>query len=211
MVFSLEMEKHRLAERIISRSSGVHLKALRNGLLNDTTWPKVTEAVSKLRGIPLIIDDTPALSITQIRARAKMMHARHTLGAVFVDYLQLARGSGGNREQEVSDISRGMKALAKELNVPVIALSQLNRGLENRPDKRPIMSDLRESGAIEQDADTILFVYRDEVYNRDDSNPAKGIAEIIISKQRSGPKGEFQLSFDGSCTRFLNITQQRAM
>lgn len=208
MVFSLEMEKHRLVERIVAGLSGVHLKALRNGLLNDTTWPKVTNAISKLRGIPLIIDDTPALSITQIKARAKMMHSRHTLGAVFVDYLQLARGTGGNREQEVSDISRGLKALAKELNVPVIALSQLNRGLENRTDKRPVMSDLRESGAIEQDADTILFVYRDEVYNQDGRNPAKGIAEIIIGKQRSGPTGVVQLSFDGACTRFLNIKQQ---
>ncbi|WP_136810001.1 replicative DNA helicase [Desulfosediminicola flagellatus] len=205
LVFSLEMERHRLVERLISTSSGVFLKALRDGLLNINTRPKVNKAVSNIRGMPIIIDDTPALSITQIKAKAKMLHARHTLGLVIVDYLQLARGSGGNREQEIADISRGLKALAKDLNVPIIALSQLNRGLENRENKRPIMSDLRESGAIEQDADTILFVYRDEVYNRDEGNPAKGIAEIIIGKQRSGPTGEIKLRFDGAFTRFSNI------
>ena len=203
--FSMEMSKGQLVERGLSTISNVNFSSIRKGLLNRSTWPMVKEAARLMSDKDLIIDDTPALSITQIRARSKMLHMKGKLGLVVVDYIGLATAVGENRTREVAIISAGLKALAKELEIPVIALSQLNRTLENRADKRPIMADLRESGAIEQDADTIIFPYRDEVYNKNDDNPAKGLAEIIIAKQRNGPTGTIDLGFDGSCVRFTNI------
>ncbi len=178
---------------------------VRSGKLEDDEWPRLTSAVNILSGAPMFIDDTPALSPTEVRARARRLkREQNDLGLIVLDYLQLmqASGSNENRATEISAISRSLKALAKELNVPVIALSQLNRSLENRPNKRPVMSDLRESGAIEQDADLIVFIYRDEVYNEDTSD--KGIAEIIIAKQRNGPIGTTRLTFLGKYTKFEN-------
>ncbi len=204
LFFSLEMDKDQLAERMLSRKSGVSFGAIRNGFIKDEDWPKLVHQESRISKLPLIIDDTPALSVTQIRARAKMLYAKYGLDVIVVDYLQLLTGKGENRTNEVSNISRQLKALAKELGIPVIALSQLNRSLESRPDKRPLMSDLRESGAIEQDADIIIFIYRDEVYNKAEDNPLKGIAEVIVSKQRNGPTGTVNMIFDGSHTRFLD-------
>jgi replicative DNA helicase len=177
---------------------------IRTGKLDDDDWPRLTSAVSLLDSAPLFIDDTPALSPSEMRARARRLKREHDLGLIVIDYLQLMQvpGSKENRTNEISEISRNLKALAKELEVPVVALSQLNRGLEQRTDKRPVMSDLRESGAIEQDADVIIFIYRDEVYNED--SPQKGIAEIIIGKQRNGPIGSRFLTFRGQFTRFEN-------
>jgi replicative DNA helicase len=183
---------------------------VRTGKLEDDDWPRLTSAINLLAGTNLFIDDTPALTPTEVRARARRLAREHgQLGLIVVDYLQLMQSpaSGENRVQQISDISRGLKALAKELNVPVVALSQLNRNLEQRPNKRPVMSDLRDSGAIEQDADLIVFVYRDEVYNED--SPDKGIAEIIIGKQRNGPLGTVRLTFLGQYTRFENHAGNR--
>jgi replicative DNA helicase len=179
---------------------------LRTGKLVDEDWPKLTHAMQKMNETQLFVDETPALNPMELRARARRL-ARQCgkLGLIIIDYLQLMSGSGGgeNRATEISEISRSLKGLAKELNVPVIALSQLNRSLEQRPNKRPVMSDLRESGAIEQDADIILFIYRDEVYNPD--TPDKGTAEIIIAKQRNGPIGHVRLAFIGAYTKFDNL------
>jgi replicative DNA helicase len=166
-----------------------------------------SKGIKRLETAPIFIDDTAALNIFEFRAKARRLVNKHNVGLIIIDYLQLMSGSGdrgSNREQEISNISRNLKALAKELNVPVVALSQLNRNLEQRPNKRPVMSDLRDSGAIEQDADLILFVYRDEVYNED--SPDKGIAEIIIGKQRNGPLGTVRLTFLGQYTRFENFS-----
>ena len=178
---------------------------VRSGKLDDSDWPRLTHAVSMLSESPIFIDDTPALSPNDLRARARRLKREHNLGLIVIDYLQLMQvaGSSDNRVNEISEISRSLKGLAKELNVPVVALSQLNRSLEQRPNKRPIMSDLRESGAIEQDADVIMFIYRDEVYNED--SPDKGTAEIIIGKQRNGPIGSLRLAFIGQYTRFENL------
>ena len=179
---------------------------IRTGKLDDDEWPRLTSAINLLAETKLFIDDTSALTPTEVRSRARRLMREHgQLGLIVVDYLQLMQSpsSGENRVQQISDISRGLKALAKELNVPVVALSQLNRNLEQRPNKRPMMSDLRESGGIEQDADLIIFVYRDEVYNED--SPDKGIAEIIIGKQRNGPIGTVRLTFLGQYTRFENF------
>ena len=176
---------------------------VRTGRLEDADWPKLTHALGKLNEAPIFIDETAALNALELRARARRLYRQHgELGLIVVDYLQLMSSSsqGENRATEISEISRALKGLAKELKVPVIALSQLNRSLEQRPNKRPVMSDLRESGAIEQDADVILFIYRDEVYNPD--SPDKGIAEIIIGKQRNGPIGKVDLTFLGEYTRF---------
>jgi replicative DNA helicase len=181
---------------------------LRTGKLTDDDWNRLTNAVGKLHDAPIHIDETPALNALELRARARRLHRQYgTLGMIVVDYLQLmeATSSGENRATEISEISRSLKSLAKELKVPVVALSQLNRGLEQRPNKRPVMSDLRESGAIEQDADLILFIYRDEVYNPD--TPDKGVSEIIIGKQRNGPIGTIKLTFLGEYTRFENYAQ----
>lgn len=201
-VFSMEMPGEQLAMRMISSLGRIDQHHIRTGELTDEDWPRITSSISMLSETKLFIDDTPAMSPNEVRARARRIKREHGLGLVVIDYLQLMQVSGGseNRATEISEISRSLKALAKELAIPVIALSQLNRGLEQRPDKRPIMSDLRESGAIEQDADIILFVYRDEVYN--DESPDKGTAEIIIGKQRNGPIGKVRLTFHGKYTRF---------
>jgi replicative DNA helicase len=205
-VFSMEMPGEQLAMRLMSSLGRIDQTKVRTGKLSDDDWPRLTSAVSILSKAPLFIDDTPALSPTELRARARRLKREHDIGLIVIDYLQLMQvpGHKENRTGEISEISRSLKALAKELNVPVIALSQLNRSLEQRPNKRPVMSDLRESGAIEQDADVIMFIYRDEVYNED--SPDKGTAEIIIGKQRNGPIGARRLTFLGQHTRFENFT-----
>ena len=205
-VFSMEMPGESLAMRMMSSLGRIDQHKVRTGKLDDDDWPRLTSAINLLAETKLFIDDTPALTPTEVRSRARRLTREHgQLGLIVLDYLQLMQSpaSGDNRVQQISDISRGLKALAKELNVPVIALSQLNRNLEQRPNKRPVMSDLRESGAIEQDADLIIFVYRDEVYNED--SPDKGIAEVIIGKQRNGPLGTVRLTFLGQYTRFENF------
>ncbi len=204
-VFSMEMPGEQLAMRMISSLGRIDQHHIRTGQLTDEDWPRITSAVHMLSEANLYIDDTPAMSPGEVRARARRLKRKHGLGLIVIDYLQLMQvpGASENRATEISEISRGLKALAKELNVPVIALSQLNRSLEQRPDKRPVMSDLRESGAIEQDADVIVFIYRDEVYNND--SPDKGMAEIIIAKQRNGPIGKSVLTFLGKYTKFENF------
>ncbi|NQZ52883.1 MAG: replicative DNA helicase [Piscirickettsiaceae bacterium] len=205
-VFSMEMPAESLAMRMLSSLGQIDQTRLRTGKLNDDDWPRLTSAIALLNEAPLFIDDTPALTVTELRARARRLKREHGLSLIVIDYIQLMQGSGNsneNRATEISEISRSLKALAKELSVPVVALSQLNRSLEQRPNKRPVMSDLRESGAIEQDADVIVFIYRDEVYNED--SPEKGKAEIIISKQRNGPIGTVALTFQGKYTRFENF------
>ncbi|WP_438970201.1 replicative DNA helicase [Methylophaga sp.] len=205
-VFSMEMPADALAMRMLSSLGRINQQNLRTGKLKDDDWPRLTSAIGLLNDAPLFIDDTPALSPNELRARARRLKREHGLSLIIIDYLQLMQGSGKsgeNRATEISEISRSLKALAKELNVPVIALSQLNRSLEQRPDKRPVMSDLRESGAIEQDADLIVFIYRDEVYNPESEQ--KGIAEIIIGKQRNGPIGKTKLTFQGQFTKFENF------
>jgi replicative DNA helicase len=213
-LFSLEMSKEQLVLRMLCSEAKVDAHKLRGGFLGETDWPKLTRAAGILSEAPIFIDDTPALSVLEMRAKARRLMAEHELGLVIVDYLQLMRGRGlsgrgrpssETREQEISEITRSLKALAKELNIPVIALSQLNRKVEERTDKRPHLADLRESGAIEQDADLIAFIYRDEIYNRADDNPNKGIAEVIIGKQRNGPVGEIKLAFLDKYTTFENL------
>ena len=210
LVFSMEMPADSLAMRMMSSLGRIDQHRIRTGKLDDDDWPRVTSAVHMLSEAPLFIDDSPALSPAEMRARARRLMKEHgQLGLIVVDYLQLMRISGfkaDNRTAEISEISRSLKALAKELCVPVIALSQLNRSLEQRQDKRPVMSDLRESGAIEQDADLICFIYRDEVYNED--SPDKGCAEIIIAKQRNGPIGKVRVAFLGKYTRFEDLAYQ---
>ncbi len=209
VVYSLEMSNEQLAMRLLSAESRVGLQKIRQGLLADTDWPKVTGAVTKLAQAPLAIDDTPGISITELRAKSRRLKLEGRCDLILVDYLQLMR-SGQNglpREQEIAEISRGLKNLAKELSVPVVALSQLNRELERRENKRPILSDLRESGSIEQDADVILFIYRDEVYNKDTDR--RGIAEIVIGKQRNGPTDTLELVFFREITRFDNYVGDR--
>lgn len=203
-VFSMEMPGEQLAMRMISSLGRVNQQAVRSGKLEDDDWNRITSAVGILNESQIFIDDTAALNPMEVRARARRIKREHGLGLIVIDYLQLMQSakSGDNRASEISEISRGLKALAKELDVPVIALSQLNRSLEQRPNKRPVMSDLRESGAIEQDADVIVFIYRDEVYNDDSAD--KGTAEIIIGKQRNGPIGKVRLTFLGQYTKFEN-------
>jgi replicative DNA helicase len=204
-VFSMEMPGDSLAMRMMSSLGRIDQHKVRTGKLDDDEWPRLTSAINLLAETKLFIDDTPALTPIEVRSRARRLAREHgQLGLIVLDYLQLMQSpaSGDNRVQQISDISRGLKQLAKELNVPVVALSQLNRNLEQRPNKRPVMSDLRESGSIEQDADVIVFIYRDEVYNED--SPDKGIAEIIIGKQRNGPIGTTRLTFLGQYTRFEN-------
>jgi replicative DNA helicase len=208
-VFSMEMPGASLAMRMMSSLGRIDQHRVRTGRLEDDEWPRLTSAVSMLAEAKLFIDDTPALTPTEVRARARRLKRdQGDLALIVVDYLQLmqAPGTGENRATEISVISRSLKCLAKELRVPLIALSQLNRSLEQRPNKRPVMSDLRESGAIEQDADLITFIYRDEVYNPDSSD--KGVAEIIIGKQRNGPIGTFRLTFQGQYTRFDNYIDE---
>ncbi len=207
-IFSLEMSKEQLAMRLLSSVGRIDSHRIRTGRLNTDDWPKLTRAVGMLSDAPIFIDDTPAISILEMRAKVRRLASQYEIGLIMVDYLQLMRGRSSieNRTQEISEISRSLKALAKEYKVPVLALSQLNRGLESRTDKRPMMSDLRESGAIEQDADVICFIYRDEVYNKSEDNPDKGTAEIIIGKQRNGPTGSVKLTFLKEFTMFENMT-----
>ncbi len=205
LIYSMEMGGTQIANRFLSSISKVDQQRLRTGQLEARDWDRLNQAMVKLNQAPIHIDETPALNALELRARARRMWRMYDgLGLIVVDYLQLmsSTGSGENRATEISEISRSLKALAKELKVPVIALSQLNRSLEQRPNKRPVMSDLRESGAIEQDADVIIFIYRDEVYNPE--SPDKGTAEIIIGKQRNGPIGTVRLTFLGQNTRFEN-------
>ncbi|MEP7181740.1 MAG: replicative DNA helicase [Betaproteobacteria bacterium] len=205
-VFSMEMGSHQLALRLIGSVGRLDQHKLRTGRLANEDWDKLTAALGQLNDAPILIDETPALNAIEVRSRARRLQKQYgKLGLVIVDYLQLMQASttGENRATEISEISRAMKSLAKELKVPVMALSQLNRSLEQRPNKRPVMSDLRESGAIEQDADVILFIYRDEVYNADTQD--KGVAEIIVGKQRNGPIGTVKLTFIGEYTRFENF------
>ncbi|MBR7069377.1 MAG: replicative DNA helicase [Oxalobacter sp.] len=204
-IFSMEMSGAQLAGRMLGSVGRLDQHRLRTGRLQDSDWDKLTFAMGKMNDAPLYVDETPALNSMELRARARRLAKQcGQLGLIIIDYLQLMSPSsaGENRATEISEISRGLKALAKELNCPVIALSQLNRSVEQRPNKRPVMSDLRESGAIEQDADLILFIYRDEVYNPD--SPDKGIAEIIVGKQRNGPIGSVRLTFLGQYTKFDN-------
>ena len=216
LVFSLEMSSTQLAERMLCSEARVDSSALRRGQLQRQDMTNLTYAAAALSKAPILIDDTPALSLRELRARARRFRANKELfgdrkfGLIVIDYLQLMRGSPqaakASREQEISEISRGLKALAKELSCPVLALSQLNRSLEQRTDKRPQLSDLRESGAIEQDADVILFIYRDVVYNKDTENP--NIAEVIIGKNRHGATGTVETQFEGRFTRFENLSQR---
>lgn len=203
-IFSMEMPAEQLAFRMISSLGRVDQTHLRTGNFPDEDWSRINTAVQLMSDAPVYIDDSPSLSPSDIRARARRLQREHGLGLIVVDYLQLMQvpGNNENRATEISEISRGLKALAKEMACPVIALSQLNRGVEQRTDKRPVMSDLRESGAIEQDADIIVFIYREEVYNQD--TPRKGIADIAIAKQRNGPIGDFPLTFVGRYTKFEN-------
>jgi replicative DNA helicase len=207
-VFSLEMAKEQLVLRMLCSEARVNSSKVRSGYLGERDFPQLAKAAAKLHEAPIYIDDTPAISILELRAKARRLLRDRSkkVGLIVVDYLQLMRGMGtaNNREQEISEISRSLKALAKELNVPVMALSQLNRRVEDRGDRRPQMSDLRESGAIEQDADVILFIYRDEVYSKDESK--KGLAEVIVAKQRNGPIDTINLTFLGEYTRFENYT-----
>ena len=205
VIFSLEMSKEQLALRMLCAEARVNASRVRSGFLSESDWPKLTMAASTLSEAPLYIDDTPAMSVLELRAKARRLKAENNLGLLIIDYLQLMRGRGGSerREQEISEISRSLKALAKELNIPVIAISQLSRRAEDRPGRRPQLADLRESGAIEQDADVILFLYRDEVYNP--HTDKKGIAEVIIGKQRNGPTGVVELSFIPEYTAFKDL------
>jgi replicative DNA helicase len=202
------MAKEQLALRLLCSEAKVDAHRLRGGFLSETDWPKLTRAAGSLSEAPIFIDDTPGLTVLEMRAKSRRLKAEHNLGLVVVDYLQLMRGRANSetREQEISDISRSLKALAKELRLPVLALSQLNRKVEDRGDRRPQLADLRESGAIEQDADVIIFLYRDEVYNRSEDNPHKGKAEIIVGKQRNGPTDKFELAFLDKYTCFENLS-----
>jgi len=206
-VFSMEMSTEQLALRFVSSLGQVSQGHLRNGRFSDDDWPRINSAIQQMSQAPVFIDDSPGLSPTQVRARARRLKRQHNIGLIVLDYLQLmTTGGAENRATEISEISRSLKALARELEVPVIVLSQLNRSVEQRPDKRPVMSDLRESGAIEQDADLIAFIYRDEVYN--DESPRKGQADIIIAKHRNGEIGDFALTFRGQFSRFENYVHE---
>ena len=205
LVFSLEMSKERLVQKTISSISGVNTRAMDRGFLNDSSWPKIIHAVGSIKRLPITIDDSSALSITQIQAKAKMVAIKQGVDLVVVDYLGLAKAKKENRQQEITEISGGLKALAKDLKIPVVALSQLSRKCEERPDKRPMMSDLRESGSIEQDAAVIIFIYRDEVYNPSPDNPLKGLTELNIPKNRYGSPGKTEVGFDGRRCMFYDI------
>jgi len=200
LLFSLEMEAEELMQREIAALSGISLTSIRTGDIKDHEWPKMTGAIEKMNTDNLLIDDSPSITVAQIAARSRRIMKRQGLDIIIVDYLQLVTGEGDSQTHQIELISKGLKRLAKELKIPVVALSQLNRELEKRPNKRPIMSDLRQSGAIEQDADIILFVYRDEYYNEDSAD--KGLAELIIAKQRNGPTGMIKLVFEGQFCRF---------
>ena len=209
-IFSLEMSKEQLVNRLFSLESQVDAQSLRTGNMKDSDWEKLIEGAGIIGQSKLIIDDTPGISISELRSKCRKYKLEHGLDILIIDYLQLMTGSVGrsseSRQQEVSDISRQLKGLARELNVPVVSLSQLSRAVESRPDKRPMLSDLRESGAIEQDADVVMFIYRDEYYNKD--SEFKKQAEIIIAKQRNGPVGTVNLAWLGEYTKFANLSRQ---
>lgn len=204
-VFSLEMSKEQLMNRLLSMESKVDSQNMRNGNLKDEDWGKLIESAGLIGDSNLIIDDTPGISIRELRSKCRKYKLEHGLDIIMIDYLQLmsGNGKGDSRQQEISDISRSLKAIARELSVPVVALSQLSRAVESRPDHRPMLSDLRESGAIEQDADVVMFIYRDDYYNKDSEN--KGIAEVIIAKQRNGPIGTVNLVWLPDYTKFANL------
>jgi len=211
-IFSLEMPRGQLVVRMLCAEGRIDAQRVRTGTLRrDVDWPALSDAMEVLNQAPIFIDDSPGLTVAQVRSRARRLQAQHgELGLIVIDYLQLMQGAGGpreSREQAISSISRGLKGLAKELRVPVLSLAQLNRGVELRPDKRPQMSDLRESGAIEQDADLVLFIYRDEYYKKEESE-FKGVAQIIIGKNRHGPTGDVELAFNGSFLRFDNLDRR---
>lgn len=209
VIFSLEMSKEQLVNRMFSLESRVDAQKLRSGNLTDEDWEMLTEGAGNVGRSKLIIDDTPGISISELRSKCRKYKLEHDLKLIIIDYLQLMSGSGRraeSRQQEISEISRSLKALARELNVPVIALSQLSRAVEQRPDHRPMLSDLRESGAIEQDADVVMFIYRDDYYNKD--SEMKGVSEIIIAKQRNGPIGTVNLAWLPQYTRFANMQKQ---
>ena len=204
-IFSLEMSKEQLVNRLLASESRVDSQTLRTGNLKDEDWTKLVEGADIIGRSHLIIDDTPGISVAEMRSKCRKYKLEQNLGIIFIDYLQLMGGSGrsDSRQQEISEISRSLKALARELNVPVVALSQLSRAVEQRTDHRPILSDLRESGAIEQDADVVMFIYRDDYYNKDTTKP--GVAEIIIAKQRNGPIGTVELVWLAKYTQFVNM------
>ena len=207
LFFSLEMSHLEVAQRVLCAEARVDATRMRNGRLLEADWPKISSAIGRIGGAPLHIDDNPNVTVMDIRAKARRMRARDGLGLVVVDYLQLMSGrtNAENRQVEISEISRGLKILARELAIPVVALSQLSRGLESRADKRPMLADLRESGAIEQDADVVMFIYRDEIYNPDSAD--RGAAEIHIAKHRNGPTGAVQLAFVTNYARFANMAR----
>ncbi|MCI6887292.1 MAG: replicative DNA helicase [Lachnospiraceae bacterium] len=208
MIFSLEMSKEQLVNRMLAMESNVDSQKLRTGNLTDTDWDAIVEGIGVIGNSKLIIDDTPGISITELRSKCRKMKLEHGLSMVIIDYLQLMSGSGKsgeNRQQEISEISRSLKALAREMNAPVVALSQLSRACETRTDHRPMLSDLRESGAIEQDADVVMFLYRDDYYNKDTDTP--NIAEVIIAKQRNGPIGTVNLLWQPEFTKFVNLAK----
>ena len=209
-VFSLEMGAEQLVMRMLCAEGNINAQNLRTGALTDEDWRKLTMAMGSLSNSGIFIDDTPGIRISEIRSKCRRLKQEHGLGMILIDYLQLIQGSGRssqeNRQQEVSEISRSLKGLARELEVPVIALSQLSRGVEQRQDKRPIMSDIRESGSIEQDADIVAFLYRDDYYDQESEN--KNIIEIIIAKQRNGPTGTVQLAFVKEYNKFVNLERR---
>jgi len=208
-IFSLEMSKEQLATRLIAMDSMVDSQAIRTGQLVDSDWDKLMDSTYRVGSTPMFIDDTPGITIAELRSKCRKLKQTQDIGLIIIDYLQLMNSSGRaeSRQQEISEISRSLKKLARELNVPVIALSQLNRAVDSREDHKPVMSDLRESGAIEQDADMVMFLYRDEYYNPDTEE--KGVAEVIIAKQRSGPTGSVKLAWLSQFTKFGNLEQER--
>ena len=209
-IFSLEMSKQQLMNRLLSMESRVNSQSMRTGNLKDEDWSKLIESAGVIGDSNLIIDDTPGITVRELRSKCRRYKLEHGLDIIMIDYLQLMSGGGrgsDSRQQEISEISRSLKALARELNVPVVALSQLSRAVESRTDHRPMLSDLRESGAIEQDADVVMFIYRDDYYKKD--SDMKGIAEIIIAKQRNGPIGTVNLVWLPDYTKFTNLEQER--
>jgi replicative DNA helicase len=206
-IFSLEMSKEQLSFRMLSSEARIDSSRLRRGFITQDDWIKITDAAGFLSQAPIFIDDSPNIGVLEIRAKSRRLKMENDVGLIIIDYLQLMKGriSAERRDLEISEISRSLKALAKELDIPVLALSQLNRKLEERSDKRPQLADLRESGALEQDADVVAFIYRDELYNKDENNPNKGRAEIILAKQRNGPTGTAILTFLDTYTRFENF------
>jgi replicative DNA helicase len=210
-IFSIEMSKEQLSMRLLCAEARIDSSRLRSGFFSREDWVSLTNAAEVLTDAEIYIDDSPDLSAMSIRAKARRLKMDKNVGLIIIDYLQLMKGraSAERRDLEISEISRGLKALAKELDVPVLALSQLNRKLEERHDKRPQLSDLRESGALEQDADVVAFIYRDEVYNKDENNPNKGTAELLLKKQRNGPTGDIKLAFISTYTRFEDLADDR--